>query len=492
MRNIKSASLLTVLLSASISMAPNAVAVSENASDRAKEVLEFWTPSKRASAVPRDLYLDENGQGHIRSYDGKVVPYGGKLRSPITPMAKGGNGGGRGGSGGGSDGGSDGGDTGSSDTLVTYKSPTASDNQITSVPKLFTAYVEDPNGLKSVSFKFQMTTSTTVHQFSPNCTVVGSGYDCSVNMTSISNGNWNWWVEGKDGSRKGGQFFSSDPLNFDVAIDTTTAGCGGATVSEDEWACGGQVQTAAGRIFFVMDGSAYVCSGTVVNEADPERSVILTAAHCVYDDVKKEFASYALFIPDQSGTSASGTDDDCSNDPLGCWVVSFGVVDPEWTAFVFPDNIPWDYAYYVVENNGSHIPALNSGADANTALDETAGAMNISFSAPTTSVYTYALGYSYSKDPSFRYCAENMETEGAYNWWLGSCGLSGGSSGGPWTQSDATDLGLGPVMSVNSWGYTRSPGMAGPKLNGNSASCLFDKALSQDFSTVINGGVVGC
>ena len=36
----------------------------------------------------------------------------------------------------------------------------------------------------------------------------------------------------------------------------------------------------------------------------------------------------------------------------------------------------------------------------------------------------------------------------------------------------------GPVISVNSWGYRGSPGMAGPKLSGSSASCLFTAAQS--------------
>jgi hypothetical protein len=52
--------------------------------------------------------------------------------------------------------------------------------------------------------------------------------------------------------------------------------------------------------------------------------------------------------------------------------------------------------------------------------------------------------------------------------------------------------GAGPIMSVNSWGYTNQPGMAGPLLNGTSASCLFTKAKAQDFDTVTNRGVIGC
>jgi len=80
------------------------------------------------------------------------------------------------------------------------------------------------------------------------------------------------------------------------------------------------------------------------------------------------------------------------------------------------------------------------------------------------------------------YCAEDMTTEGTANWWLPSCELSGGSSGGAWMQkgpgSDqyGSDIGdTGWIMSVNSWGYTTSSGMAGPKLgrSWSSAECVF-------------------
>lgn len=40
----------------------------------------------------------------------------------------------------------------------------------------------------------------------------------------------------------------------------------------------------------------------------------------------------------------------------------------------------------------------------------------------------------------------------------------------PWLQP--VDGGSGPVISVNSWGYTGYPGMAGPILWGSSAECL--------------------
>jgi hypothetical protein len=50
------------------------------------------------------------------------------------------------------------------------------------------------------------------------------------------------------------------------------------------------------------------------------------------------------------------------------------------------------------------------------------------------------------------YCAEDMQQLDQANWWLGSCGLSGGSSGGPWMQPFSG--GMGSLISANSWGYT--------------------------------------
>ena len=105
--------------------------------------------------------------------------------------------------------------------------------------------------------------------------------------------------------------------------------------------------------------------------------------------------------------------------------------------------------------------------------------MGISFAQPKFDVansntdYTHALGYSYSEDPNFMYCAEDMHQLDGANWWLGSCALSGGSSGGPWVQPMDLANGSGPLISVNSWGYTNQPGMAGPKLWGTSAAAVF-------------------
>ncbi len=228
--------------------------------------------------------------------------------------------------------------------------------------------------------------------------------------------------------------------------------------------------------------NGYVCSGTSVTDAATNVSVILTAAHCVYDDVYKAFARNVLFIPNQAGTTGSGTDLNCSNDPLGCWAPAHGVVDSDWSSRKWPSNIPWDYAYYVVPSSGAHSGTA-AGSDS---LEQAAGTLGISFSAPATGAYTHALGYSYDQDPNLMYCAEDMGTEGSANWWLSQCDLSGGSSGGAWIQP--LQGGSGPVISVNSWGYTTSTGMAGPKLSGTSASCLHTAAQTNTTNT--NRGLI--
>jgi hypothetical protein len=264
---------------------------------------------------------------------------------------------------------------------------------------------------------------------------------------------------------------------------------GGSTVVKNAaWTAGGAVQNAAGRILFQMGADYFVCSGTAATDSTTGRSIIITAAHCTYDDVAKAFATNVLFIPNQDATTGTGTDFNCNNDPVGCWAPNFGVVDVNWTTRTFPDNIPWDYAYYVVSDTGAH-----TGNGANGALDAIAGSLPIDFLPPYFSVsgsldYTRALGYSYSDDPNFMYCAEDMGTNGSANWWLKSCGLSGGSSGGPWVQPMNLTTGSGPIISVNSWGYTGRAGMAGPKLSGNSsAACLFNAAKT---SSLGGGGVV--
>ena len=445
-------------------------------------VVEYWTSARRAAAVPRDFVIDSRGLGYLRRPDGSLQPYGHQIIAENAANSPSPNGKPSG---------------GGSDTIPpSISNMNPGQDAVIGASQTFSATVEDEFGVKSVSFTIRYPDGSTTQTFDAGA----DGTTWSVTLQGFTDSDpeypWSWRVVAKDTAKKGGNTATSEWVNF--RVDTGGGGSGGDsgdTVANMEWEDGGRVQTAAGRLYFEMPNnkkrkgpwSGYVCSGTAVSDSIDNRSVILTAAHCVYDDANQAFARNVLFIPNQAGTSGSRTDFDCDNDPIGCWVPSFGVVDTAWTGTTFPDNIPWDYAYYAVTVTGAH-----AGTGTEESLEVAAGTLAIDFGPPdfddgtagaSSDDFTHALGYSYNVDPNFMYCAEDMTTEGADNWWLPSCELSGGSSGGPWVQPMNISTGDGPVISVNSWGYVGSPGMAGPKLDGStSASCVFDMALIADWS----------
>lgn len=125
-------------------------------------------------------------------------------------------------------------------------------------------------------------------------------------------------------------------------------------VDDRNWPHNGSIQSATGRILFKFSSDQiYKCSGTVIQDDTIGRSIVLTAAHCAYNDLSKEFASLAVFIPDQDRTMGKRSDFNCYNDVYGCWILSFAVVERGWTDSVFPENIPYDYAFYVVHDRSS-------------------------------------------------------------------------------------------------------------------------------------------
>ena len=428
---------------------------------RNAEVIQYWTAERRAAAEPRDMVVDGRGLGYLRSRSGQLTPHGHGF-APL-PMA-------------------------ASDTTgpsVTAMTPAA--GATIGASATFSATVTDPSGVKSVSFSVKGS-SGRAQTFTASA---GAGGMYSVNLSGFTNGSYTWNVVAKDNA-KPSNTTTSPTVAFTV---NTSGGGGGGTVPNAEWTGGGVVQTAAGRIYFEMPSNAqrtrwagYVCSGTVTNDGTSGRSIIITASHCVYDDANKAFARKVLFIPDQADTSGAGTDTNCANDPIGCWTPSFGVVDTNWTTRTFPDNVHWDYAFYVVNDSGAHTAGISSAVSA---LDNAVTPMDVSFSSVSIGGVTTALGYSYDMDPQFMYCADPMESMNADNYWLPNCGLTGGSSGGPWVQPFSAATGNGPIISVNSWGYTGQPGMAGPKLAGTSASCVYAAAKSSALGQVYADGNAG-
>jgi hypothetical protein len=435
-------------------------------------VFEHWTPERRAAAIPRDLVIDSRGYGYLRLSDGKLVPHGHDVAAQASsgPAPKAGPGGDA---------------TGPSISGIDPAAGATIGSSYT-----FKATVTDGSGVKSVTFKVQKSGGI-AQSFAAT---KGANDTWSVGLQGFTDGDWAWQVVAKDNAAKGGNTSTTGWVGF--TVNTSGGGGGGDIVTNAEWASGGVVKTAAGRLYFEMPSNSrrtrwagYVCSGTVASDGTTGRSVILTAAHCVYDDASKSFGRNVLFIPDQTGTSGTGTDLNCGNDPMGCWAPAFGVVDVNYTATTFPNNSAWDYAFYVVSDTDAHTAGFLAGVG--NVLDEATGSLLLSFSAPAHDAsgnadVTTALGYSYSEDPNFMYCAEDMTTiNGTINWWLPNCGLTGGSSGGPWVQPMSG--GSGPIISVNSWGYTNSPGMAGPKFYQSSTSCVFGMAKGLPFDSIPAG-----
>lgn len=465
----------------SVSVPANAAPPDNAGTNRAAAVAAYWTAEERAAAQPRDLLLDERGLAYTRDASGGLTPYGHttppaptQLRAETTarPVEQGKP--------------SGGGGTGDTTApAVTNRSPSAGATTGTSVP--FSATVTDDSGVRSVNVVVTYPNGTQTSSFA----AARNGTTWSVTVSGFSGGNWQWHVVAKDGA-KPANTTTTDKTSFTVGTAPPPTD---GVVTNARWTdAGAAVKKAAGRIYFEMPAptrrspgawAGYVCSGTAVTDSTSnDVSVILTAAHCVYDDANKKFARNVLFIPGQDDGGADGTDRICTNDPIGCWAPSHGVVDTSWTTHTFPANVEWDYAYYVVPTGGAHSPGTAEGTDET--LEVAAGSLNQNFSPPTTGDPTTALGYSYDYDPNFMYCKEDLTALDAVNWWLPSCGLSGGSSGGPWVQPMSN--GSGPVISVNSWGYTNQPGMAGPKLSGTTAQHLFNAA---QITTSSGSAIVG-
>ena len=455
---------------AAIGFSADSAAQSQQGLDaRSKAVIDHWTPARINSAIPRDLVIDERGLGYLKGPGNSLTPHGHDIAAQAGPPGSG--------------------DT----TAPVFGTMTPGNGATIGAAATLSAVVTDTGtGVRSVTMYVRKGAGT-AQSFNAG---QGAGNVWSVNLSGFTDGAWTWWAVAKDGGKPANSKTSST-VNF--TVDTSGGGGGGGggedTIPDAEWTGGGVVQRAAGRIYFEMPANprlnkwnGYVCSGTTVSDGTNNRSIILTAAHCVYDDANHAFARNVMFIPDQANTTAAGTDRTCSNDPIGCWVPNFGVVDTNWTTNTFPDNVHWDYAFYVVNDSGAHQAGIAGGAS--DALDAAVTPMTAVFTAPTVGDVGYGLGYSYDVDPSFRYCTDPLESLDADNWWLPNCELSGGSSGGPWVQltSGTTFNGTnGEVFSVNSWGYTTSPGMAGPKLSGTTASCVFELAKSSAFGTFGSG-----
>ncbi|MDH3308963.1 MAG: trypsin-like peptidase domain-containing protein, partial [Acidimicrobiia bacterium] len=209
---------------------------------------------------------------------------------------------------------------------------------------------------------------------------------------------------------------------------------GGAT-----WTGGGSVKATTGKVLFTMGSSNYVCSGSVVQDTSSSTSLVLTAGHCVYDDVADAFATNWMFVPDYEDQRTFT----CAATRYGCWTASALVTTAAWAGGDFNH----DYAFAV-------LPAGGNGSGQ---LDSVVGTQAIAFNQThPTSVFSFGYPHASPYDGQvLTYCSGTDVADsfgGSTDFGL-KCDMTGGSSGGPWFTGFNESTGTGTLTSVNSFKY---------------------------------------
>ena len=273
---------------------------------------------------------------------------------------------------------------------------------------------------------------------------------------------------------------------FDPATKTyhpaARPGGSSTTTRGSWWNAGGEVLETTGKVLFAMGGTYYVCSASVVDDTAGARSLVLTAAHCAYDETGHAFATNWMFVPDYDSAPASldTSGSFCAGTTLGCWTASALVVHNGYaSAGGFNDQaVVHDFAFAVLYQGGK------SGTEQ---LDATVGGHPIQFSSVSGGADTYLFGYPAAgkyKGKDLVYCRGPLGFDPYTNnaTYRVGCKMTGGSSGGPWFTPFAA--GSGTLMSVNSYGYSGISAMHGPKLNAKTAA-LFNTAETATADTVV-------
>ena len=240
------------------------------------------------------------------------------------------------------------------------------------------------------------------------------------------------------------------------------------------WTAGGLMLTATGRVYFEMDGSGWICSGSVISDGRGDQSIVLTAGHCVVGN-DGVFATNWLFIPafDLHPTYT------CATTEYGCWVADALYADQSFaTAGSFNTTATQhDWGFAVVGSDGL------SG----TQLDLQVGSVQIAYPNLTSqkaSAFGYPAAAPYSGS-DLVYCRGTVGQDrltGNTTWSL-PCNLTGGASGGPWVQAnDTASYADATAGSVNSYKYNFDKNhMYGPKFNSDTRNV---------FNAAENGGTL--
>jgi len=249
-------------------------------------------------------------------------------------------------------------------------------------------------------------------------------------------------------------------------IKPLVANSGGQSWPTGTADAGGLIAKVEGRVYFTLGTGNYVCSGTVVTDGRADYSLVLTAGHCVYDQATRTWATNWLFIPDADGLGIA-IPPPCDQSARGCWTASALVAHSRFTsATSFTTTAArYDYAFAVVGAGGTAGSQLDAdGADADAAPDS----MPIAYSGVKSGALMYAFGYPAAAPYAGNdlvYCSGKIGQDifNGNQTWSVVCNMTGGASGGGWLAGFSEATGIGTLGSLNSYRYSFSSRMYGPK-----------------------------
>jgi V8-like Glu-specific endopeptidase len=262
-------------------------------------------------------------------------------------------------------------------------------------------------------------------------------------------------------------------------------GSGGSTGSTgSSWTLNGAIETRSGRVLFHQGTGDWICSASVVNDngnAGDTYSIVVTAGHCAYDGTDG-WASNWMYIPDFDDAPTYS----CASTVYGCWTARSLTISSGFYPGGFGNNtVTSDWAFAVV----------GPGGKSGTAQLDALGSYGLATSGNTVGTSVWAFGYPaagkyHGKDLVYCNGSTVADPYGAATWGV-ACGMTGGSSGGPWLVGTLTASqiagGSGSVGSVNSYGYSGLKYMFGPRFNANTqttfnaANALTPDAIGTDY-----------
>jgi len=217
---------------------------------------------------------------------------------------------------------------------------------------------------------------------------------------------------------------------------------------------------AAGKVFMTMGGVDYVCSGSVVN-ATNYRTVV-TAGHCVYDTASKKFATKLIFVPGYNNGA----------EPYGRFVASLLATTEKWAN---EEDFNCDVGLVLLNptEDGKHV-------------QQKVKAFGITVN-PKEKDRTKAYGYPVDEKTNGQIISSCDATSDSPSWLIQllflpdfdglqlPCGMTGGSSGGPWIRNFVTGK-TPPCQQVSlvSFGITLIPGIIfGPYFTCDNIGILY-------------------